>query len=84
MYRVVWTKSAQKGLKKLDFSISEKLVYKVENYLTKNPWKFGKPLVGGYKGCYRYRMGDFRMIYQVKEKELIILVLRAGHRKEIY
>jgi mRNA interferase RelE/StbE len=84
MYRVFWTKSAQKGLKKLDFPTVEKLVYKVENYLIKNPRKFGKILKSQYKGCYRYRMGDFRVIYQIREKELIIWVLRVGHRKEIY
>jgi len=84
MYKVVWTKSAQQGLKKLDFSIAQKLAYKVESYLIKNPRKLGKPLVHEYKGCYRYRFGDFRVIYQVKEKELIVLVLKTGHRKDIY
>ena len=52
--------------------MAQKLVRKVENYLIKNPRQFGKPLTHEYKGCYRYRMGDFRVIYQIKEKELVI------------
>ena len=64
--------------------MAQKITIKVEKYLVKNPRQFGKPLTSQYKGCYRYRFGDFRVIYQVKEKELVILVLRAGHRKEIY
>lgn len=84
MYKVVWTKKAQGGLKKLDFSTAQRLVSKVENYLIKNPQQLGKPLTFPYKGCYRYRLGDFRVIYQIKERELIVLVLKAGHRREIY
>ena len=84
MYRVVWSKSAQQGLKKLDFSWAEKLARKVENYLVKSPRQLGKPMTHEYKGCYRYRMGDFRVIYQIREKELGIWVLEAGHRSEIY
>ena len=52
--------------------MAQKLARKVENYLIKNPRQFGKPLTHEYKGCYRYRMGDFRVIYQIKEKELVI------------
>lgn len=33
---------------------------------------------------YRYRVGDYRIIYLLRESELLILILRAGHRKEIY
>ena len=57
---------------------------KVESYLAKNPRQLGKSLVGQYQGCYRYRFGDFRVIYQVQEKELVVLVLRTGHRKGVY
>ena len=84
MYKVFWTEKARKGLKKLDFSIRDKLVIKVESYLIQDPQKLGKPLFFQYKGSYRYRFGDFRIIYQVKESELLILVLEAGHRKEVY
>ena len=84
MYKVLWTKTAQKGLKKLDFPTAEKLVRKIEGYLVKSPRQLGKPMTHEYKGCYRYRMGDFRVIYQIREKELVIWVLEAGHRSEIY
>ena len=42
-----------------------------------------KQLVGG-KGEWRVRTGDYRVIYEIYDGELLILVLRAGHRREVY
>ena len=66
MYKVIWTREAQKSLKKIDFLIAEKIIVKIEEYLIKNPRQLGKPSTFQYKGCYRYRFGDFRVIYEVK------------------
>jgi mRNA interferase RelE/StbE len=49
-----------------------------------NPKNFGKPLPYGFKASWRYRIEDYRIICRIEEKELIILVLAIGHRKEIY
>jgi mRNA interferase RelE/StbE len=84
MYKVSWSKRARESLKKLDAVIAQKIVDKVENYLVKDPVNLGEPLLYAYKGLYRYRFSDYRVIYQVKQTELLIIVLEAGHRKEIY
>jgi mRNA interferase RelE/StbE len=52
---------------------------------TENPRSSGKALRGEkYKGLWRYRLGDYRLIAQIKDNELIILVLEIDHRKDIY
>ena len=84
MYKVSWSKRAQENLKKLDFVIAEKLIDKVENYLVKDPVNLGEPLFYAYKGLYRYRFSDYRVIYQIKQSELLIKIIEASHRKEIY
>ena len=51
---------------------------------TDNPRTQGKALSGQYAGLWRYRVGDYRLICRIKDKEIIILVLDIGHRKDIY
>ena len=86
MYKLVFLTSAQKELKKLDSavqkSIKEKLILLTENPdLLKNNIK---ALKGGHKGKFRLRVHQYRVIFQIKDDELIITIIRVGHRKEIY
>jgi mRNA interferase RelE/StbE len=71
-------------LKKLDLVIVRKIAVKVEKYLVKNPQQLGEPLKGQYKGLHRFRFSKYRVIYQIKEQELVILVVKVGHRREVY
>ena len=84
MYKVVWKEKAKKQLAKLDKTTAEKIRNEVVNYLVKDPFNLGKPLLNAYKGLYRYKIGAYRVIYQIKETELLIIVATAGHRREIY
>jgi mRNA interferase RelE/StbE len=84
MYKVIWKEKASKQLAQIDRIIAKKIKNKVKNYLAKDPINRGEPLDYGYKGLYRYRFSDYRVIYEVKEKELIISVVKVGHRKEVY
>jgi mRNA interferase RelE/StbE len=58
--------------------------YLDQESLLKKPKLFGKPLLYSHKGNWRYRVGDYRIICRIEEKELVILVLDVGHRKNIY
>ena len=50
-----------------------------------NPRSLGKPLQGSRLGeFWRYRVGDYRLICKIEDDRLLVLVLRSGHRKEIY
>ena len=86
MYKVKFSVDAAKNLKKLD-NYTRELIY---SWISKNlddcenPRVFGKALLGNYKGKWRYRIGDYRLICLIKDKELIILAVEVGHRKNIY
>lgn len=49
-----------------------------------NPRQHGKALTANRVGQWRYRIGDYRLICEIKDNQIIILVLEIGHRREIY
>lgn len=85
MYEVEYSKRAVEQLKKLD-KASQKIII---SWITKNlvncenPRVKGKALVGNHKGEWRYRIGDYRLICDIRDSELLILALAVGHRKDI-
>lgn len=84
MYKVLWDTQSLDDLKKLDITDAKKIIDKVESYLSCNPKALGKPLSAEYKGLYRYRYRDYRIIYQLIEQEITIIIVKVGHRKEVY
>ena len=85
-YQVVFTEKAKKILKKLDKHISSLILGWLEKNIQncENPRIHGKGLVENKSGQWRYRVGDYRIICEIQDNEVIILVLEIGHRKEIY
>ena len=81
-YDVQLSKNAQKSLVKIDPRYKGKIIA-VLFALETNP-TLGKRLVGDRSDEYSYRVGTYRIIYTIKQKELIILVIDVGHRKDIY
>ncbi len=81
-YSIKYTKEAKKKIEKLDKSI-RLVIKKVIESLSSNPYK-GKPLSYDLAGLYSLRTSDYRIIYRIKEKQLIIIVVTVGHRREIY
>ncbi len=76
---------AAKTLKAIDKPTKQRIESFIDQLtLTTNPRGTGKALQGGLKGLWRYRVGDYRLICQIKDKEVIILVLDIDHRKDIY
>ncbi|WP_050542483.1 type II toxin-antitoxin system RelE family toxin [Streptococcus sobrinus] len=51
---------------------------------TNNPRQHGKGLIGDLKGFWRYRIGNYRVICQIKDDQLVVVAVSGGHRKEIY
>ena len=83
-YSVRWHKDALSDLKKFDKNLSRQIIDKVKGHLAKDPVGLGKPLKGTFKGMYRYRFGNYRIMYVIKNGELVILIMTIGHRKSIY
>ena len=82
MYRVRIEKAVQKTLEK----INEPFYSKIKNAILKladNPRPEGYKKLKGRNG-YRIRKGDYRIIYDVYDKELVVDVIALGHRREIY
>ena len=84
MYKVVYLDKVEKDLKRLDKTLARKILSRIENYLAKDPQGLGKALKGEFEGYWRYRYGDYRVIYKISEKEILLLVLRIAHRKLVY
>ncbi len=84
MYKVVYLEQVEVDLKKLDKPVIRKILNRVEKYLAQDPKGLGKALKGEFQGYWRYRWGDYRVIYKISEKEILITVLRIAHRKSVY
>lgn len=83
-YNVIWHEGTLKDLKKLNRTSVKKIVAKVKNYLIQDPVKLGTPLKGNLKGLYRYRIGEYRVIYVIDQAEKKIIILKINHRRKIY
>ncbi len=85
-YEVRLEKSAQKNLKKMDKNDSKIIMSWISKNLVncEDPYIHGKSLQGNLKGKWRYRVGNYRLICNINDKKLVILILEAGHRREIY
>lgn len=58
-------------------------VARVLDDLGRDPFQ-GKPLKGALKGRYSYRVGSYRILYLVRQQELLVLIIDVGHRRDIY
>ncbi len=85
-YRLETTKRFDKEFKKLDRYTQLMIKSWISNNLfnIENPRAIGKILIGNHKGQWRYRIGNYRLICQIKDDQLVILALSVGHRKNIY
>lgn len=81
-YRVEIRKKAAKVLYKLPAKDREKLIVKIQA-LAENPHPRGSKNLIGREG-WRIRVGNYRVIYEIDNGKLVILVLDIGHRKDIY
>lgn len=82
MYNLVYSPSALKQLGKLQHNIKERIIIALER-LRIRPESCDIKKLMGMQG-YRFRVGDYRVIFDMEEDKLIILVLQIGHRRNIY
>ncbi len=82
-YSVLVDGRAQKEIANLEKDAQRRIVTKIES-LAKNPRPNGVDKLEGNDELYRVRVGDYRIIYQIRDRELIVLVVRVGHRREVY
>ena len=85
-YTVIFTETAKKDLKKLDKHIASLIIGWIEKNLQgcENPRAHGKGLTASGSGQWRYRIGDYRLICEIEDDKIVVLVLGIGHRRDVY
>ena len=81
-YRILYTQEAAQRIRKLDKAVKDR-IRKAVLRLSEYP-ELGKHLTGLLNDRWSYRVGDWRILYKIRNQELIVLVLTVGHRSEVY
>jgi mRNA interferase RelE/StbE len=82
-YRIEWRPRARKAFLALDKPVRRRICEAVDA-LAADPRPAAAKMITGAHGVLRIRIGDYRVLYTIDEGQLIVLVLDAGHRSEIY
>ena len=85
-YKILFEKNADRQLKKIDITQQRIIVNWIAKNLenTSDPRILGKSLKGNLKDYWRYRIGNYRIIAEINDDEVKILIIEVGHRKDIY
>lgn len=86
-WNLSYTSEAVRQLRQLDQPMSRRLIKNLEERVMAldDPRRSGKALHGSEWGdCWRYRCGDYRIIVRIVDQDLVVVVLRVGHRKNVY
>ena len=83
-YKLIWHEKALKDLKKKDKEKARQIISRVKTCLRASPETLGKQLKGEFKGLYRYRFGDYRIVYTINKTEKTLSILVIDHRKKVY
>jgi mRNA interferase RelE/StbE len=77
-----FTKGAMKDLREFEIAIQKRIIEKLDFYMAMDPLTFAKSLRDNKFGEYRFRVGEYRVIFDVRDGAIIILMI--GHRRDIY
>ena len=81
MYKILFTNRSLKDLENIDPATQKRIAAKLKEY-SAEPLKYSKKLLNTNLGSYRFRIGDYRVIFDIDKENIVIL--RIGHRKNIY
>ena len=85
-YKLLLSDDLEKQFKKLDRSIQIIIAKWIKKHLENcdDPRASGKALSANLKGYWRYRIGDYRLLVEIREKELVIMAISIAHRSDVY
>ncbi len=77
---------ARREFNRLDFAAQKRIIRYLDTRIagSENPRRFGKPLSGELQGLWRWRVDDYRLIGQIRDGNLLILIVRVAHRSTVY
>lgn len=82
-YKIKYIPEALKQLSKLDKTVAKNIVTYIKGK-AEDPTSSGKALRNNLKGYWRHRVGNYRIVSSIKDDTLTVLVVRVGHRKDVY
>ena len=82
-YTVSVLRDAQKALDKMDAELRARMI-RAMRLLQDDPRHSGVVKMSGPDDFYRVRVGDWRIVYAIRDRELVVIVIRIGHRREVY
>lgn len=82
-YSVVLTNPAKKQIRKLPRDVREQIIFALEG-LAEDPHPYNSTKLVGHENAWRIKVGHYRVIYDVLDEELVVSVVRAAHRREVY
>ena len=80
MYKVIFTQRALKDWENIDKETQNRIATKLKEY-AREPFRYARKLIHPKIGTYRFRIGDYRVIFDIDDENIVIL--RIGHRKSI-
>jgi mRNA interferase RelE/StbE len=84
IYRIDFTPAARRQFRKLAPETRKRLAAVVDGLATEPRPRSAVRLSGGVQNVYRLRHGDYRIVYELHDDRLVVLVIRIGHRREVY
>lgn len=82
-YQIILSKNISKIIAKIDPKIGRKIIDAI-NDLAKNPRPNGYIKLTGEKNAYRTRIGKYRIVYEIYDSKVLVVIIKIGHRKDIY
>jgi mRNA interferase RelE/StbE len=85
-WTIEYLNAAKKQLRGFDPQVRERVVRFMRERISTlaDPYSVGHALTGRWDGHWRYRVGDYRIICQIKAEKLTVMVVKAGHRSDVY
>lgn len=86
MWRLLYSKRADRQLGKLDPGVRRVILAWLSKHIDGcvDPRVHGKGLTTGLSGKWRYRIGDYRVLCEIRDNDLVVLAIEVGHRRNVY
>lgn len=82
-YRVEFTAAAAKEVRKLDPQVRRRILAGISE-LERDPRPHGVRKLAGYENAWRVRVGDYRVLYEISDEQVLVTVVRVAHRRDVY
>jgi mRNA interferase RelE/StbE len=85
-WAIKYNDGALRALRRLDAVVQRRIIDFMDNRVAAldNPKRLGEALTGEFRGLWRYRVGDYRIVCNIKAAEITVIVVAVGHRSEVY